>query len=146
MIMKRGRAKTKSMSGDHRKLLDVLKRELRFLEKGGYRNATSGQLRPKFIFEDSPTCLNFQRRKDVRPCRECVMASLVPSDCFSEKFPCRHIPLNDEGFTIDTYYRLGTFEELEAAVKGWLLKKIQELGQKQNVSAIAMPLAGTSRL
>ena len=28
-----------------------------------------------------------------------------------EKFPCRHIPLNDEGFALDRYYRLGTLEE-----------------------------------
>jgi hypothetical protein len=44
-----------------------------------------------------------------------------------EKFPCRHIPLNEAGFTVDTYYRLGTFEEAEAAVGTWLRKKIAEL-------------------
>ena len=36
-------------------------------------------------------------------------------------------PLNNAGFTIDTYYRLGTFDEVEAAVKDWHRKRIQDL-------------------
>lgn len=115
------------MANDNRELLPVLKAELAFLEQGEYRNAPNAQWRPKFLFEDSPTCLNFAKVKDPRPCRDCVMAALVPGDCLGEKFPCRHIPLNDAGFTIDTYYRLGTFDEAEAAVGTWLRKKIQEL-------------------
>lgn len=53
-------------------------------------------------------------------CHECVMASLVPADCLGERFPCRHIPLNEAGFSIYTYYRLGTFEEAETATRTWL--------------------------
>ena len=98
------------MSSDSRDLLGVLKQELRFLEEGGYRNSPTAQWRPQFIFQDSPTCLNFDRTKTLHPCHECVMAGLVPFDCLGERFPCRHIPLNDAGFTIDTYTRLGTFE------------------------------------
>lgn len=55
------------------------------------------------------------------------MTSLVPSDCLGERFPCQHIPLNEAGFTIDTYYRLGTFEDAERAARTWLVKKIHEL-------------------
>ena len=115
------------MPSDERELLAVLKAELTFLEKGGYRNGPSARPRQKFVFEDSPTCLNFERTKDPRPCRDCVMTTLVPADCLGEKFPCRHIPLNEAGFTIDTYYRLGTFEEAEDAVRNWLRKKIADL-------------------
>jgi hypothetical protein len=115
------------MANDERELLAVLKAELAFLEQGGYRNAPTAQFRPQFVFEDSPTCLNFGRTKDPRPCRECVMTSLVPADCLGEKFPCRHIPLNNAGFSIDTYYRLGTFEEAEAATRTWLQKIIANL-------------------
>ena len=115
------------MANDERELLAVLKAELAFLELGGYRNTPTAQFRPQFVFEDSPTCLNFARTKDPRPCRECVMTSLVPADCLGEKFPCRHIPLNTAGFTIDTYYRLGTFEEAEAATRTWLRKIIASL-------------------
>jgi len=115
------------MANDKRELLDVLKAELAFLELGGYRNAPTAQWKPQFFFEDSPTCLNFGRTKNPRPCRDCVMITLVPADCLGEKFPCRHIALNKAGYTIDTYYRLGTFEEAEAAVGTWLRKRIADL-------------------
>lgn len=115
------------MSSDGRNLLEVLRQELHFLEQGGYRNSPSAQRRPQFVFQDSPTCLNFDRRKTLHACHECTMTSLVPSDCVGERFPCRHIPLNGEGFTLDTYTRLGTFDEAETAVRSWLRKKIHEL-------------------
>lgn len=55
------------------------------------------------------------------------MTSLVPPDSREEGFPCQHIPLNDAGFTIDTFYRLGTFEDAESAVRAWLVKEIHNL-------------------
>lgn len=115
------------MPKDDRKLLSVLKTELAFLDGGGYRNAGFTQWRSPLLFQDSPTCLNFDQTKTPRPCHECVMTSLVPSDCLGERFPCRQIALNEAGFSIDTYCRLGTLEEAEAAVGTWLRKKIQEL-------------------
>jgi hypothetical protein len=127
------------MANDERKLLTVLRAELAFLEQGGYRNAPTAQFRPQFVFEDSPTCLNFGRAKNPRPCHECVMTSLVPADCLGEKFPCRHITLNEAGFSIDTYYRLGTFDEAEAAVRTWLRKMIatlEDLAPAENRSNI----------
>ena len=137
------------MASDERSLLAVLKAELAFVDQGGYRDAPDARWRPKFFFEDSPTCPNFHRTKDRLPCSDCVMTTLVPSDCRHEKFPCRHIPLNEAGFTIDTYYRLGTFEEAEAALRTWLRKMIQHLealapDEKQaefRVAPLAMPAA-----
>lgn len=115
---------------DERKLLSVLRAELAFLESDGYRDTPSAHWRIPLLFQDSPTCLNFDRTKQPHPCTDCVMTSLVPSDCLGERFPCRHIPLDNSGFSIDTYSRLGTFEEGEAALKAWLRKKIQELESK----------------
>ena len=115
------------MPSDERELLAVLKAELAFLERGGYRNGPGARPRQKFVFEDSPTCINFGLIKNPRPCRDCVLTTLVPADCLGEKFPCRHIPLNEAGFTVDTYYRLGTFDEAEDAVRTWLRKKIAHL-------------------
>src|ERR1700674_4840907 len=108
------------MSNNDRNLLDVLKRELQFLEEGGYRQFPTAARRPQFIFEDSPTCMNYKRKGNLRPCSECLLMRFVPPDCHSEAIPCRHIPLNAEGFTIDTYYRLGTHEEPETALTSWL--------------------------
>ena len=56
--------------------------------------------------------------------------AFVPQDCRGERIPCGHISLDVEGYTIDTYYRLGTEEELEVAVAGWLRKAIQRLEGK----------------
>ena len=114
------------MTSDDRDLLTVLKAELEFLEKGGYRQSPSARWRPQFIFEDSPTCINHGRTGVPRPCSECILMNLVPADC-RNGVPCRHIPLNAEGYTIDTYYRLGTQEEVEAAMVAWLRKIIEHL-------------------
>jgi hypothetical protein len=115
------------MVQDDRDLLAVLQAELEFLEKGGYRHSPSARWRPQFLFEDSPTCMNHGRRESPLPCGECILMNLVPADCRDEKFPCRHIPLNAQGFTIDAYYRLGTQEEVEAALAAWLRKIIAQL-------------------
>ena len=119
------------MGNDDRDLLTVLKADLEFLEKGGYRHSPTAPWRPQFIFEDSPTCMNHGRRENPLPCRECILMNLVPADCRNEKIPCRHIPLNSEGYTIDTYYRLGTHEELEATLATWLRKTIRQLEQER---------------
>jgi hypothetical protein len=52
------------MPSDERELLAVLKAELAFLEKGGYRNGPGARPRQTFVFEDSPTCLSFGRIKN----------------------------------------------------------------------------------
>ena len=104
------------MQGDNRDALEILKSELRFLENGGYRESPRTTWRPQLIFEDSPTCLNYGSRQRLLPCSECVLMAFVPQDCRGERIPCTHISLDVEGYTIDTYYRLGTQEELEVGV------------------------------
>jgi hypothetical protein len=129
------------MPSDDRDLLTVLKAELEFLEKGGYRHSPTVPWRPQFIFEDSPTCINHGRRDNPLPCTECILMNLVPADCRNEKIPCRHIPLNPEGFTVDTYYRLGTYEEVEAAVEAWLRKTIKQVEQERGQESPAPRIA-----
>jgi hypothetical protein len=129
------------MASDDRDLLTVLQAELEFLEEGGYRNSPDAPWGPQFIFEDSPSCMNHGRRENPLPCRECILMSLVPADCRKEKIPCRHIPLDSEGFTIDTYYRLGTHEEVEAAVAAWLRKTIKQLEQERGQRSPVTPVA-----
>jgi len=119
------------MANDDRYLLDVLKRELVFLEQGGYRQSPNAPWRPQFIFEDSPTCMNHKWTGTPRPCTECLLMRFVPPDCRAEPIPCRHISLNAEGFSIDTYYRLGTHEQVETALAKWLRKTIEQLEQER---------------
>jgi hypothetical protein len=44
-----------------------------------------------------------------------------------EQAPCRHIPLNDEGETLDSLYNTGTDDEVETAVAKWLRAEIRAL-------------------
>lgn len=115
------------MAADERDLLEVLRAELAFLEKGGYRHTARTAWRPHFVFQDSPTCLNFDSMRQPRPCSECILMQLVPENARREKIPCRHIPLDQRGETIDWFYRYGTEEELEAAVSNWLKTTIARL-------------------
>jgi hypothetical protein len=114
-------------TNDNRDLLAVLKAELEFLEKGGYRVTARAAWRALFIFQDSPTCLNFDPTPSPRPCTDCVMIHLVPEQHRGRKIPCRYIPLNEQGETIDSFYRFGTRDELEAALRRWLRATIQQL-------------------
>jgi hypothetical protein len=108
------------MANDKRDLLTVLQDELAFLEKGGYRSTSQAAWRPQFIFQDSPTCLNRDPTQPTRPCRDCILMQLTPPNRRDEKIPCRQIPLNELGETIDSFYRCGTRDELEATLRRWL--------------------------
>jgi len=115
------------MANDARRLVDVLRAELEFIEKGGYRHTARAVWRPHFIFQDSPTCLNFDPIQSLKPCGDCVLMRLVPHSAHARKVPCRYIPLNASGETIDSLCRTAAQEELEAAVTQWLKTTIERL-------------------
>lgn len=108
-------------------LVRILKSELAFIEKGGYRHTARAAWRPQFMFQDSPICLNFDPLADRRPCSECVLMQFVPEDARARKIPCRYILLNEREETVEAFYGSGTYEELEAAVKAWLKATIARL-------------------
>ncbi len=127
-------ARKKSMAQDKKDLVKILKQELEFIEKGGYRTPQHAAWRPQPIFQDSPTCLNFGDVAELRPCEECALVEFVPSERLQEKFPCRHISLDEAGLTLDSLYRSGTEEETYAAVSKWLKRKIESLeGERPQV-------------
>lgn len=119
------------MTIDKRDLLAVLTDELAFLENGGYRHTERAPWRPHFVFQDSPTCLNFDPASQPRPCSECILTRLVPEDMQRRKFPCRYIPINDRGETVDSFYRIGTQEELESELRLWLKATIERLKKQR---------------
>jgi len=122
---------------DKRNVLQILKAELAFLERGGYRRVPRYPWRPNFVFEDSPTCINFADRSRQQPCTECPLIEFVAENRRATQFPCRHIPLTQGGETVNSFYEWGTEEELENAVREWLLETIKELesGNKAQVRA-----------
>ena len=67
------------MQKDERDLLEVLKFELNFMEKGGY-GRSQGEPSVGIYLEDSPTCMNYDCQKDPRPCSDCVLMQLVPPE------------------------------------------------------------------
>jgi hypothetical protein len=111
---------------DDRDLLELLKAELAFLERGGYHKGPY-PWRPNFVFEDSPTCINLHAEDHSRPCSECSLIQFVPKDRKNARYPCRHIQLTAQGETVNSFYEWGTQEELQAALKVWLQRRIQKL-------------------
>ncbi|HYL16156.1 MAG TPA: hypothetical protein VEV41_24200 [Terriglobales bacterium] len=103
--------------------LQVLKSELQFLQKGGYRAPRVWRL--PLIFEDSPTCP--KEGCSACPDTDCALMDFVPGERRYEGAPCRHIPLNEIGETVDSLYRTGTNEEIEQTLQSWLLKTIRQL-------------------
>jgi len=112
---------------ERHELLDALKSEKTFLEGGGYRRAPRTPWKAPFIFEDSPTCLNFAQPQRPHPCTKCVLMRFVPLRRRTARVPCRHIPLNAAGETVDGLYRYASQEETEQAVSQWLEGAIQRL-------------------
>lgn len=123
------------MPKDDRKLLDVLKFELEFLEQGGYGRLPRESWRARFVFEDSPTCMNFNS-KDREPCSECLLMQFVPENARTEQTPCIHIPLAPGGETLESLYRTGTQQEIEEALGAWLRATIQRLEANEDVAQL----------
>jgi len=119
------------MAQDERETLDLLKFELKFLEDGGYGRSPRTPWRAPRIFEDSPSCLNFNDPSRPHPCPECTLMQFVPEPCRDEPIPCRFIPLGPHGEDIDYFYRCGTQPELEEALTGWLRKQISLFEQQR---------------
>ena len=115
------------MPKDERDVLEALRFELQFLEKGGYGRSPRTPWRPQFIFEDSPTCMNYDSKDNPAPCSDCLLMQFVPGEKHEEKIPCRHIVLNEAGETIQSLYQTGTQQELEEEYGKWLRTTIRKL-------------------
>lgn len=112
------------MYKDERDLLDVLKAELAFLEKGGYGRSPRESWRQPLIFEDSPSCMNYDSKDHAEPCSSCVLFQLVPPQFRGKQIPCRYITLNAEGETLDSLYRSSHQFEVEEVFGNWLQRMI----------------------
>jgi len=112
-----------------REVLEFLKAELAFLEFGGYEQHENEHAawRAVLVFEDSPNCLNFSRPFPRVPCGECPLIQFVPENLKQKEAPCRFIPMDNEGQTLDSLYRSATKEETLAVVRRWLKEQIADL-------------------
>jgi hypothetical protein len=113
------------MAKDDRDIVELLKTELDFIEKGGYGRSVRTPWRPTSSFRDSLTCVNYALPEKAHPCSECHLIEFVPRDKQNEEVPCHFIPLNAAGETVET---LETNEpKLEEALKEWMREKIGEI-------------------
>jgi hypothetical protein len=111
-------------SKDDRNILDALKEELSFIEKGGYGRSVREPWKPTSVFQDSPTCLCYPSRQHD-DC--CFLIQFVPAGDRIRSVPCHHIPLNAEGVTIADLEERNDQQALEEAVRGWLERMISGL-------------------
>lgn len=112
---------------DERDILETLRAELSFIEKGGYGRSVRSPHVPTSVFQDSLSCLNFGYPYRAHPCEECLLNDFVPEARRSEVVPCHHIPLDAEGETIEELELRDNQQLLEEKVKAWLRQRIREI-------------------
>jgi hypothetical protein len=108
-----------------RRQLEALRKELEFLDSGGYRMQMGW--RSPLVFEDSPICPKTPLSACPNP--NCVLLDLVAEEYREQVIPCRHIPLNEAGETLSSLYNTGSMAEIEIVLRAWLKKEIEELKQ-----------------
>src|SRR5688572_16307212 len=112
-------------TNDERDILEVLRAELDYIEKGGYGRPVKEGWKPTSVFQDSLTCINFGYPYRAHPCRECLLNDLVPPASRAAQVPCHHIPLDAEGTTVEAAESEENQSRLEEKVKDWLRARIK---------------------
>src|SRR5215469_3560620 len=115
------------MNEGRARVLEMLKRELAFLDSGGYKRSMRCPWRAAYIFEESPSCPNFSNPARLHRCVDCWLMEFVAPALRTEQVPCRFIELEANGVTVDSLYCCGTLAESEEALRNWLHARIREL-------------------
>ncbi|HKY05934.1 MAG TPA: hypothetical protein VJQ56_13650 [Blastocatellia bacterium] len=123
------------MSRDDRDILDVLRTELDFIEKGGYGRSVRTPWKPTSVFEDSLSCPNYADPTHSVPCSACMLMNLVPLESRAGETPCHHVVLNEKGETLEEIELRGDQQEIEEAVKSWLRLTIKRIEKERELSS-----------
>jgi len=115
------------MVTDERDILELLKDELDFIEKGGYGRSVRTPWQSKSAFQDSLTCINYGYPYRAHPCNECHLLEFVSPEHRTEAVPCHFIPLNSDGETIEDLELTDNEAKLEREVATWLRARIKQL-------------------
>lgn len=111
-------------------IIDALKVEMSILEGGGYGRSVRTPRQETRLFRDSVTCLNVGETEKHQPCSECFLIEHVPETYREQEIPCRHIPLNAQGETIESLDTKGSREDAEQALLEWIRATIKRLEQE----------------
>lgn len=125
------------MSHDDRDILELLKEELDFIQKGGYGRSVRTPWKSKSAFQDSLTCVNYGYPYRAHPCNECHLLDFVSPEHHGKEVPCHYIPLNEDGETIEDLEAEGNETKLERKVRGWLCARIKEIEEERTLQALA---------
>ena len=125
------------MANDDRDILELLKDELVFIEKGGYGRSGHTTWKPEATFQDSLTCINYGYPYRAHACNECHLLDFVSPEHHGTEIPCHYIPLNEAGETIEDLERMDNEAALERKVGDWLRNKIREIEEERATQAIA---------
>jgi hypothetical protein len=115
------------MAKDDRDILELLRTELDFLEKGGYGRSVRTPWKATSPFRDSLTCVNYALPEKAHPCSDCHLIDFVPSEKRSEELPCHAIPLNEAGDTVESLELENNQTKLEETLKQWMRAKIKQI-------------------
>jgi len=126
-----GKLEDETMAKDERDLLELLKDELDFIEKGGYGRSVRTPWKPQSSFQDSLTCINFGYPYRAHPCSECHLLDFVEPGHQSEDVPCHYIRLNEAGETIEDLEAQDDQAKLERELKHWLQARIREIEEER---------------
>jgi hypothetical protein len=86
-----------------------------FSSRAGWGRLPREPWRPRLVFEDSPTCMNFNS-KAREPCSGCLLMQFVLEEARKAQTPRLHIPFSIKGETLVNLYRTGTQQQIEAAL------------------------------
>ena len=123
------------MAKDERDILELLKDELDFIEKGGYGRSVRTPWRSKSTFQDSLSCINYGYAYRAHPCNEYHLLEFVSPEHRTEEVPCHFIPLNTDGDTIEDLELQDNQAKLELEVTKWLRARIKEIEGERNEHA-----------
>ena len=119
-----------AMTTDQRDILELLKDELDFIEKGGYGRSVRTPWQSKSTFQDSLSCINYNDPNRTHSCNECRLLDFVTPEHKTEEIPCHFIPLNNDGETIEDLELQDNQAKLEREVSEWLRARIKQIETK----------------
>lgn len=123
------------MTKRQEELLRALRFELEFLRHGGYGRAVRTPWIATSVFQDSPTCLNFDEPARPHPCDECLLMQFVPEEHRNDDVPCHQIPLNEKGDTVETLFEFKRACIAEDVLEKWLADAIARVEAEAAVPA-----------
>jgi len=131
-----------NMAGPTNNPIEILVRELQFLDSGVYSpRREGGSFR---IFQDSPSCPNFHRRVSERvQCDECPLIQFVPPEDRDEVRPCQFIQLNEQKETPEMLFYWGTAREQRVKLRDWLLCEIFRRTRTAHNNTSSIPIDAT---